>query len=187
MKIIKTFENYMSREEMCSMLCRNGHSMSDLVNCSNAELSMMCREMEDQMMPHSEKKNNDWIKETKMKKGALHRQLGYDMDEKIPDGILKKIVNGEVGTKIKVKGEEKTITALMKKRANLAKTLKSLKEHQETQNYMFFSNLETIKRLVDELLEMDDDEIEDGDLEPDGNRMKEEIQKESLRRFRNFR
>lgn len=50
-----------------------------------------------------------------MKKGALHRQLGYDMDEKIPDGILKKIVNGEVGTKIKVKGEEKTITALMKK------------------------------------------------------------------------
>lgn len=239
MKIIKTFENYMSREEMCSMLCRNGHSMSDLVNCSNAELSMMCREMEDQMMPHSEKKNNDWIKETKMKKGALHRQLGYDMDEKIPDGILKRIVDGEVGTKIKVKGEEKTITALMKKRANLAKTLKSLKEHQETQNYMFFSNLETIKRLVDELLEMDeemldhilsehdwasdhisvaaeniehvfnffathedphhhnhkmdhnmsdeDDEIEDGDLEPDGNRMKEEIQKESLRRFRNFR
>lgn len=104
---------------------------------------------------------------------------------------------------------------------------------------MFFSNLETIKRLVDELLEMDeemldhilsehdwasdhisvaaeniehvfnffathedphhhnhkmdhnmsdeDDEIEDGDLELDGNRMKEEIQKESLRRFRNFR
>ena len=68
-----------------------------------------------------------WIKETKMKKGALHKQLGYDEDENIPDGIIKKIVDSEVGTKVKIKGEEKTITALMKKRANLAKTLKKLK------------------------------------------------------------
>ena len=62
-----------------------------------------------------------------MKKGALHKQLGYDEDEDIPAGVIKKIVDGEVGSKVKVKGEEKTITALMKKRANLAKTLKKLK------------------------------------------------------------
>ena len=68
-----------------------------------------------------------WIKETKMKKGALHKQLGYDEDENIPDGIIKKIVDSEVGTKVKIKGEEKTITTLMKKRANLAKTLQKLK------------------------------------------------------------
>ena len=72
----------------------------------------------------SEKK---WIQETEMKKGALHKQLGYDEDEKIPAGVLKQIADGEVGSKVKVKGEEKTITALMKKRANLAKTLKKLK------------------------------------------------------------
>jgi hypothetical protein len=72
----------------------------------------------------SEKK---WIQETKMKKGALHKQLGYEEDETIPAGIIKKIVDGEEGSKVKIKGEEHTITALMKKRANMAKTLKELK------------------------------------------------------------
>ena len=95
-----------------------------------------------------------------MKKGALHKQLGYDEDEKIPAGIIKKITDGEVGSKVKVNGEEKTITALMKKRANLAKTLKKVNEDQETENYMFFGNLETMKRLVDMLLEMDKSQID---------------------------
>jgi DNA-binding LacI/PurR family transcriptional regulator len=36
----------------------------------------------------------------------------------------------------------------------------SLNEHQETDNYMFFGNLETMKRLVDELLEMDHSQID---------------------------
>ena len=35
-----------------------------------------------------------------------------------------------------------------------------LNEHQETQNYMFFGNLKTIKRLVDEMLEMDEVEVD---------------------------
>jgi hypothetical protein len=35
-----------------------------------------------------------------------------------------------------------------------------LNEHQETQNYMFFGNLKTIKRLVDEMLEMDETEVD---------------------------
>ena len=35
-----------------------------------------------------------------------------------------------------------------------------LNEHQETQNYMFFGNLKTIKRLVDEMLEMDEAEVD---------------------------
>lgn len=33
-------------------------------------------------------------------------------------------------------------------------------EHQETQNYMFFGNLQTIKRLVDEMLEMDESKLD---------------------------
>jgi len=36
----------------------------------------------------------------------------------------------------------------------------SLKEHNETSNYMFFGNLKTIKRLVDEMLEMDEDKVD---------------------------
>jgi Holliday junction resolvase RusA-like endonuclease len=108
----------------------------------------------------NEKKSEKWIQDTKMKKDALHKQLGYDEDEKIPAGILKKISDAKVGSKIEVKGEEKTITSLLKKRANLAKTLKGLKEHQETQNYMFFGNLQTIKRLVDKMLEMDESELD---------------------------
>jgi hypothetical protein len=48
----------------------------------------------------------------------------------------------------------------IKKDVKKAKTLKGLKEHKETQNYMFFGNLETMKRLVDKMLEMDESEVD---------------------------
>jgi hypothetical protein len=35
-----------------------------------------------------------------------------------------------------------------------------INENQEQQNYMFFGNLKTIKRLVDELLEMDEAKVD---------------------------
>ena len=38
MKLIKRFESYMSREEMCNVLCRCGYNMSELEECSNQEL-----------------------------------------------------------------------------------------------------------------------------------------------------
>lgn len=127
MKHLKTFESFgtdMSKEEMCQYLCKCGYDMMDLENCSVEELHAMCMgEKESESMQEKKK----WIQDTKMKKGALHKQLGYDEDEKIPAGILKKIVDGEVGSKVKIKGEEHTITALMKKRANMAQTLKGLK------------------------------------------------------------
>jgi hypothetical protein len=129
MKHLKTFESFgmdMSKEQMCDYLCKCGYDMMDLQECSAEELQAMCMgEKESQSMQMQEKKK--WIQDTEMKKGALHKQLGYDEDEKIPAGVLKKIVDGEVGSKVTVKGEEKTITAVMKKRANLAKTLKKLK------------------------------------------------------------
>ena len=37
---------------------------------------------------------------------------------------------------------------------------KKVNEHQETQNYMFFGNLQTIKRLVDKMLEMDEAKVD---------------------------
>ena len=39
--------------------------------------------------------------------------------------------------------------------------LKEIKEHQETQNYMFFGNLQTMKRLIDEMLEMDESKVDE--------------------------
>jgi hypothetical protein len=35
-----------------------------------------------------------------------------------------------------------------------------INEHGETKNYMFFGNLQTIKRLVDEMLEMNETELD---------------------------
>jgi len=127
MKHLKTFESFgmdMSKEEMCQYLSKCGYNMTELEKCSVEELHAMCMgEKETETMQEKKK----WIQETEMKKGALHKQLGYEEDEDLPAGVIKKIIDGEVGSKIKVKGEEKTITALMKKRANLAKTLKKLK------------------------------------------------------------
>lgn len=116
-------ESYgMDKEDMWEYLCRCGYPLKDLMSMEEEELHNICMETGKNQI--SEKK---WIQETKMKKGALHKQLGYGEDETIPAGILKKISDAEVGSKVKIKGEEHTITALMKKRANLAKTLKKLK------------------------------------------------------------
>ena len=38
--------------------------------------------------------------------------------------------------------------------------LRKILEEQETENYMFFGNLKTIKRLVDEMLEMDEAKVD---------------------------
>ena len=90
MKLIKKFESYTSREEMCQVLCRNGYEMNELEKCSNEELEEMCSGLEKEMSNESN----------------------------------------------------------------------SLKEHGETSNYMFFGNLKTIKRLVDEMLEMDESKVD---------------------------
>jgi hypothetical protein len=46
--------------------------------------------------------------------------------------------------------------AKLYKRLQLAKTLKGMNEdHDETENYMFFANVSNIKRMCEEILEMD--------------------------------
>ena len=111
----------------------------------------------------NEKKKDKWIKDAISSPGSLKKSLGKGKEEK----ITKKEIEDELSKlKKKDKDKEKPGTQLDKKdatkkrRLELAKTLKSFKEHQEQGNYMFFSNLETIKRLVDELLEMDKSEID---------------------------
>jgi len=115
----------------------------------------------------NEKKKN-WIKDAIKNPGALKKSLGKKDDEK----ISKKEIDSEL-SKLKAKDKDTKKPgvqldkkdATKKRRLELAKTLsklnKAVKENHEEENYMFFSNLETIKRLVDKLLEMDKTEIDE--------------------------
>lgn len=111
----------------------------------------------------NEKKGEKWIQDAIKNPGALKKSLGKKEEEK----ISKKEIEAEL-KKLKAKDKDPKKPgaqldkkdATKKKQLELAKTLKSLKEHQETENYMFFGNLETIKRLTDELLTMDQSEID---------------------------
>lgn len=171
MKLIKKFESYMSREEMCNVLCNCGYNMSELEVCSNQELEEMCRAAESEESNHlnnntmtQEKKGEKWIKDAIKKPGSLRKSLNKKEGEKISkseiDSELQALKGKDKDPKKKgVQGLSKNDLAKFRK-LNLAKTLKGLKEHQETQNYMFFGNLQTIKRLVDEMLEMDESEVD---------------------------
>lgn len=112
----------------------------------------------------NEKKSENWIKDAIKKPGSLRKSLGKKEGEKISkteiDSELQALKGKDKDPKKKgVQGLSKNDLAKYRK-LNLAKTLKGLKEHQETQNYMFFSNLKTIKRLVDEILEMGEAEVD---------------------------
>ena len=52
--------------------------------------------------------------------GALHRQLGYKEDEKIPKQVLRRIIKAEIGDRITVKTKGFTVTEKLKKRAVFA-------------------------------------------------------------------
>ncbi len=105
-----------------------------------------------------------WIKDAIKNPGALKKSLGKEEGEK----LTKKEIQEEINKlKAKDKDSKKPGTQLgkadatKKRRLELAKTLSSLKEsHGEIQNYMFFGNLKTIKRLVDKMLEMDEAEVD---------------------------
>jgi len=110
-----------------------------------------------------EEKKKEWIADAIKKPGALKKQLGKDEDEK----LTKKEIEKEIKDLEKKDKDPKKPGAQLnkkdatkKRRLELAKTLKKMNEHQEQQNYMFFGNLKTIKRLVDEMLEMDEAEVD---------------------------
>ena len=70
---------------------------------------------------------NDWIRcaLAKHKDNSLHRQLHVPKSQKIPDKDLKKVVGADIGDEIMEEGNEVAVTRLLKKRAVLAKTLRS--------------------------------------------------------------
>lgn len=161
MKLIKKFESYKSREEMCEYLCRVcDMDMSELEEKSDEELRAICGEME--MM--SEAKDENWIKDAIKKPGSLRKS----MNKKGGENITKNEIESELKSlKKKDKDPKKPgVQGLSKsdlkkfRQLNLAKTLKSLKENHKSNNYMFFANLQTIKRLVDGMLEMEKSKID---------------------------
>lgn len=110
-------------------------------------------------------KKEAWIaKAVGKNKGALRSQLGLDKDEKVTKGLL----NQEIGdlkkqdTDPDKEGTQLPPTKAKKlKRLNPAKNLLSLKEHEaETDNYMFFANVENICRMCKEILEMDRNSVD---------------------------
>ncbi len=67
-----------------------------------------------------------WIQGIDLKKGALHRQLGIPEDQKIPMGLLEKILIATPGDVIVWKGKKIKVTEKLQKRARLAKTFKKM-------------------------------------------------------------
>jgi hypothetical protein len=156
--MIKKFESF-DKEETC-MGCQEPIEQCMFYDEKEWEKDEILGE-EDEF---NEKKN--WIKDAIKHPGALKKSLGKKDDEK----ISKSEINAEL-SKLKAKDKDKNKPgtqldkkdATKKRRLELAKTLsklKAVKEGNEEENYMFFSNLETIKRLVDKLLEMDKTEID---------------------------
>jgi len=112
----------------------------------------------------NEAKGEKWIQDAIKNPGALKKSMGKKEGEK----ISKSEINAELA-KLKAKDKDPNKPgaqlgkkdATKKRRLELAKTLSSLKENcGETSNYMFFGNLKTIKRLVDEMLEMDEAKVD---------------------------
>ncbi len=154
-----------TREEMCDYLCKCGYSQEELDECPNSELSEMCRiASEEGSNGTNEAKDEKWIQDAIKRPGALRKSMKKGEGEKISASDIKSELD-----KLKSKDKDKSkpgVQGLGKKdltkfrQLQLAKTLKGIKEHQEQNNYMFFGNLETMKNMIDELLQMDESKID---------------------------
>lgn len=71
---------------------------------------------------------NYWVRKIGYKKGTLHKQLGISKDKKLPEQLLKKIMNSDVGDKIIYNKKKIKITPLLKKRVNLAINLRKIRK-----------------------------------------------------------
>ena len=71
----------------------------------------------------SNKENIDF---DKLKKGALSKMLKIPEDKKIPFYLLNSIVKSNKGDIVKYKNRDIKVTELMKKRSNLAISLKRM-------------------------------------------------------------
>ncbi len=118
----------------------------------------------DKFEQFNEKSSEKWIQKAISHPGALRKKLGKKGEEKISKGEIADEISK---LKKKDKDPKKSgIQGLSKKdltklrQLNLAKTLKGMKESHDHENYMFFTNLENIKRMAEEILAMDHNEMD---------------------------
>ena len=113
----------------------------------------------------NEEKGEKWIQDAIKKPGSLRKSLKKKKDEKITKGEIESELR-ELRKKDKdpskkgIQGLSKRDLSKLRK-LNLAKTLKGMNENHDVEHYMFFANLETIKRLTDEMLSMDKNELDE--------------------------
>ena len=74
------------------------------------------------------RKKNKWVQKVKMKEGGLRDQLNVPKGRTIPPGVLNNIAEGNIGTHVQYRGKSVKITPKLKKRAVLARTMKSWRE-----------------------------------------------------------
>lgn len=149
MKLLKKFESFSNnREEMCKYLCNVcGCSMHELNDKSEEELEEMCRTMGNNRYEHTNLHNENMNTMSHEMMCKYLMKCGYSKEE------LQVCSHEELMNMCKSHSEEENFK-------RMSNESKSVREHRETQNYMFFSNLETIKRLVDEMLEMDEQALD---------------------------
>lgn len=106
----------------------------------------------------------NWIKDAIKKPGALrkhfHKKEGEkitktEIKDEIADLIRKDLDKDKPGAQLGKRD------AKLYKRLQLAKTLKGMNEdHNEMDNYMFFANVSNMKRMCEEILEMDPNKVD---------------------------
>ena len=107
----------------------------------------------------TESHEEEWIDPAIEHPGALRKHFHKKKDEK----ITKTEINDEIAELMKKDMDKKKPgaqlgkrDATLYKRLNLAKNLMGMnEEHEESENYMFFANVTNIKRMCEEILEMD--------------------------------
>lgn len=62
-----------------------------------------------------------------IKKGTLHKALGYAQGKDIPNGIIDKIVATDIGNKVTAKGKSVKVTSGIKRKAVFAKNARKFK------------------------------------------------------------
>ena len=105
-----------------------------------------------------------WIKGAIEHPGALRRHFHKGEGEK----ITKTEINDEIADLMRKDMDKKKPgaqlgkrDATLYKRLHLAKTLRGMNEdHDEMDNYMFFANVSNIKRMCEEMLEMDPSKVD---------------------------
>jgi hypothetical protein len=117
------------------------------------------------------KRFDDFINEKKWIKGAIEHPgaLRRHFHKKEGEKITKTEIKDEISDLIKKDIDKKKPgaqlgkrDATLYKRLQLAKTLRGMNEnHEEMENYMFFANISNMKRMCEDILEMDPNKIDD--------------------------